>query len=198
MFRHFIHRYSSAIFAAAALLTGASVVASGAMLSGIVAIGDLGPGEVCFTSGNRSTEGADCAALIAGEIDRAKRTLLVQAYNFSEPRIVAALIAAHARGVEVTLLVDKQSAHQRGEGVSAVRNAGIATFVDRKPKIAHNKVMVIDGETVLTGSFNFSTNAACCNAENLLIVHSPALAAAYADNFNRRKSVSEEFIAASR
>ena len=195
---HLIQRYSKAVVLASALLGAASVATLGAAQNGVIAIGDLGPGEVCFTSGNRSTEGADCAALVAAEIDAAKRTLLVQAYNFTEPRIIASLLAAHARGVDVTLLVDKLSARQRGAGVEEARQAGIATFVDRKPKIAHNKVIVIDGATVLTGSFNFSTNAACCNAENLLIVHSPALADAYAANFARRKSVSEEFVAEAR
>ena len=194
MSNRFIHRYSGALLLALPILATASVASSG-VRDGTAAFGDLGPGEVCFTSGNHSTAGADCAALVAAEIDEAKRSLLVQAYNFTEPRIVGALIGAHARGVAVTLLVDKRSAHQRGEGVSAAQAAGIATYVDRKPKIAHNKVIVIDDETVLTGSLNYSSNAACCNAENLLIVHSPALAAAYAANFARRKSVSEEFIA---
>ncbi len=50
--------------------------------------------------------------------------------------------------------------------------------MDRKPKIAHNKVLVIDGQTVITGSYNFSANATCCNAENLLVIHRPELAAA--------------------
>lgn len=161
-----------------------------AAAQGIVGIDDLGPGEVCFTSGNHSTEGGDCAALIAAEIEASSSSLLVQAYNFTETRIVAAILEAHRRGVRVTVLVDKISMHQRGEGVSALRDAGIAVFVDAKPRIAHNKVMIVDDATVLTGSFNFSASAQCCNAENLLIVRSPKLAAAYGANFARRKAVS--------
>jgi phosphatidylserine/phosphatidylglycerophosphate/cardiolipin synthase-like enzyme len=41
----------------------------------------------------------------------------------------------------------------------------------------HNKVMVVD-DTVITGSYNFSRNAES-NAENILLIDSPALAAAY-------------------
>jgi phosphatidylserine/phosphatidylglycerophosphate/cardiolipin synthase-like enzyme len=194
MSHHRISRYSRAlrrfIVAAVVLVPG---LAAG---QGIVDIDDLGPGEVCFTSGNHSTEGADCAALVAGEIAAASGSLLVQAYNFTEPRIVESIVEAHRRGVPVTVIVDKTSMRQRGEGVSAVRAAGISVFVDRKPRIAHNKVMVIDGATVITGSFNFSANAQCCNAENLLVVHSLELAAAYAANFARRKSVSEALAAA--
>ena len=191
-----IRRHSATFgFIAAASLVLAPVAASA---QAIVGIDDLGPGEVCFTSGNRSTVGGDCAALVAEAIAGASASLLVQAYNFTESRIVAALLEAHRRGVSVTVIVDKISMHQRGEGVSAVRAAGIPVFIDRKPHIAHNKVIVIDGVTVVTGSFNFSASAQCCNAENLLIVHSTALAAAYAANFARRKAVSEALAAADR
>lgn len=149
--------------------------------------------EACFTTGNHSTVGSDCAAVAVNEIAHAKATLLVQAYNFTEPRIIAAIIAAHHRGVAVRVIVDKISASQKGEGVDPVHDAGIPVYVDRKPKIAHNKVMIIDGDTVITGSFNWSTNANCCNAENLLIVRSHALAAQYAENFHVRLAVSEPY-----
>jgi phosphatidylserine/phosphatidylglycerophosphate/cardiolipin synthase-like enzyme len=66
-----------------------------------------------------------------------------------------------------------------------VHDAGIPTFIDRKPKIAHNKIVVMDQTMVVTGSFNFSTIAGCCNAENLLVIQRPELAVAYAENFAR-------------
>ena len=37
--------------------------------------------------------------------------------------------------------------------------------------IAHNKVMVIDGEVVITRSFNLTKAAEENNAENLLMIH---------------------------
>jgi phosphatidylserine/phosphatidylglycerophosphate/cardiolipin synthase-like enzyme len=145
----------------------------------------LGTAEVCFTLAAR-----DCGAFAVAAIDAARSSLLVQAYNFTEPRIVAAIIAAHRRGVAVAVIVDKITARQRGEGVDAVAAAGIPTFVDRAPRIAHNKVMVIDGETVLTGSFNWSVSAERYNAENIVALKSPALAAFYAENFTRRRAAS--------
>ena len=148
----------------------------------------VGAADVCFT-----LAGEDCGAFAVARIDAARRTLLVQAYNFTEPRIVAAVIAAAARGVAVTVLVDKVTAAQRGEGVDAVAAAGIPTFVDWSPRIAHNKVMVIDGEIVLTGSFNWTVSAERVNAENLLALRSPALAAFYAENFARRRAASTAY-----
>jgi phosphatidylserine/phosphatidylglycerophosphate/cardiolipin synthase-like enzyme len=51
--------------------------------------------------------------------------------------------------------------------------------------------MVIDNRIVLTGSFNWTTSADKHNAENLLVLHDPALAQAYERNFVDRLEVSE-------
>jgi phosphatidylserine/phosphatidylglycerophosphate/cardiolipin synthase-like enzyme len=69
--------------------------------------------------------------------------------------------------------------------VGALSAGGVAMFVDsaHRPGLAHNKVMVIDQAVVMTGSFNFTKAAETRNAENLPIIHDPALAAQYARNF---------------
>ena len=59
--------------------------------------------------------------------------------------------------------------------------------------IAINKVMVIDGTTVLTGSFNFTKAAEEHSAENLLVIHDPALAEKYAANWKVHADHSEAF-----
>lgn len=56
-------------------------------------------------------------------------------------------------------------------------------LIGEKHKIAHNKVMIMDGEMVVMGSFNFTKSAEEGNAENLLIIHSKELAAKYAANW---------------
>jgi phosphatidylserine/phosphatidylglycerophosphate/cardiolipin synthase-like enzyme len=94
--------------------------------------------------------------------------------------------------VLVTVILDTISPSEKGEGADPVHDVGIPTFIDRKPKITHNKVVVVDQETVVTGSFSFSSNAGCCNAENLLVIHRPELAVAYVQNFARRRAVSVE------
>jgi phosphatidylserine/phosphatidylglycerophosphate/cardiolipin synthase-like enzyme len=55
--------------------------------------------------------------------------------------------------------------------------------IDDRHKIAHKKIMIIDGETVLTGSFNFTKAAEESNAENLLVIHSKDLAEKYTANW---------------
>ena len=56
---------------------------------------------------------------------------------------------------------------------------GIPIYIDAEHAIAHNKIMVIDKETVITGSFNFTKAAEESNAENLLILSSKEVAKAY-------------------
>ncbi|MGQ9909549.1 MAG: phospholipase D-like domain-containing protein [Candidatus Flexifilum sp.] len=57
---------------------------------------------------------------------------------------------------------------------------------DGNPFILHHKVIIIDGTTVLSGSFNFSANATRSNDENLVIIRDPVLAAQYLLEFERQ------------
>ena len=61
-------------------------------------------------------------------------------------------------------------------------HSGVKTLIDAKHAIAHNKVMVIDSETVITGSFNFTKAAEDHNAENLLVIHDKALTDKHTQN----------------
>lgn len=51
--------------------------------------------------------------------------------------------------------------------------------------------MVIDGATLLTGSYNFTTAAEQHNAENLLVIHDAKLVAKYAENWKAHFAHSE-------
>ncbi len=69
--------------------------------------------------------------------------------------------------------------------------AGVDVRQDGNPDILHHKVFIFDGEIVALGSFNFSNSAASKNDENMLIIHSRAIAQAYLEEFNRRWAESE-------
>jgi phosphatidylserine/phosphatidylglycerophosphate/cardiolipin synthase-like enzyme len=56
---------------------------------------------------------ADSTGLVVDEIAAAHRSILVQASSFTSVPILAALKAAHARGVDVEVIVDKTSARAR-------------------------------------------------------------------------------------
>ncbi len=132
----------------------------------------------------------DCAGVIAGEIGRAQRELLIQAYGFTDPRVGAAILAAHARGVVVSVILDRSNRADRRSLAPLLQAAGIPVRADLKAAIAHNKVMVIDRRRVITGSYNFTRAANTRNAENLVVLQDPPTVALYAANFDRRLALS--------
>ena len=137
----------------------------------------LPPVEVYF-----SPKGG-CTEAVVQELGKAKATVLVQAYSFTSVPIAKALLAAHKRGVKVEVILDKSQKSEKYSEADFLVNVGIPVQIDTKHAIAHNKIMVIDGQTVITGSFNFTTAAEEKNAENLLVIRSPELAAKYAANW---------------
>jgi len=126
----------------------------------------------------------DCADTVVEAIGHAKISILVQAYNFTSEPIAEALIAACKRGVSVKIIGDKSVPSEHGGKAAECADAGIVILIDHKHHIAHNKVIVIDDQTVITGSFNWTESAEKENAENLLVLHSDKLAAIYTANWN--------------
>src|SRR5206468_10878650 len=94
----------------------------------------------------------------------------------TSPPIAKALTEAHQRGVKIQVILDKSNRTDRYSAATFTHNYGIPTFIDERHAIAHNKVIIIDGQTVVTGSFNFTKQAEEHNAENLLVIEDSALA----------------------
>ena len=123
-----------------------------------------------------------CTEAVTEELGKARETVLVQPYSFTSAPIAKALVEAHQRGVRVEVLLDKSQRTERYSSATFLIHAGISTFIDARHAIAHNKVMVIDGQSVLTGSFNFTKAAEEKNAENLLFRKGKELASKYTAN----------------
>lgn len=128
---------------------------------------------------------------IVNSIGRAKASIYVQAYSFTSAPIAKALVEANNRGVKVEAILDKSQRKATYTGATFLKNAGIPVYIDQAHAIAHNKVMVIDKTTVVTGSFNFTKAAEEKNAENLLIIHDQELARLYFENWERHREHSE-------
>lgn len=135
----------------------------------------------------------NCAAFAVQAIDRARRQILVSAYNLTTGSgIVEALVRARERGVDVRLIADKRTPCERNPGIEALAQAGTPIWIDHEVPIAHAKIMVIDGALTLMGSYNWTRNAAR-NSEDLNLVSSRALAAAYAEQWRNRLAVAVPF-----
>ncbi len=143
--------------------------------------------KVCFSPNGGCTE------CIVKEINTAKSEILVQAYSFTSAPIAKALTDVFKRGVKVEAILDKSQRREKYTAATFISNAGIPTYIDDKHAIAHNKIMIIDKETVITGSFNFTKAAEEKNAENLLVIKSKELAKEYMDNWHKHREHSEKY-----
>jgi len=132
--------------------------------------------------------GGEPTAAIVAELNRAKTAVRVQAYCFTSAPIAGALKQAHDRGVDVQVILDKSQPKQPYTSVTFLQSAKIPVFIDSRHAIAHNKIIIIDGVTVITGSFNFTKAAEEKNAENLLIIESVELARRYLENWEKHRS----------
>ena len=129
-----------------------------------------------------------CQDAVVREIQKARREILVQAYSFTSEPICKALIEAKKRGVQVEILLDHSNEKEQHTDLHLFVEKGLAPLVDAQHAIAHNKVMIIDRWTLLTGSFNFTNQAEHENAENLLIIKGHGeLVTLYRNNFFAHK-----------
>ena len=136
--------------------------------------------DTCFVPGDR-----DCEAVVVGEVGRAHREVLVQGYSFTAPNIVKALADAKRRGVDVRVILDARETKTQKQAIAVdtLLIAKVSVLIDRDHAIAHNKVVIVDGATVETGSYNFSAAARDRNAENVVVLEGREVADRYRRNW---------------
>jgi len=144
--------------------------------------------QVCFSPNGQ------CMQLVKETINKAQHTILVQAYYFTSLTMANALIEAHQRGIAVKLLIDRSQLTAQGSKLRLVAKKGIPVWIDFVPGIAHNKVLIIDEEYVLTGSFNWTDAAQKRNAENLILIQDRHTNQKYKDNWEQRAAKAQQFI----
>ena len=130
---------------------------------------------------------------VVNALDHATNTVLVQAYSFTSAPIAKALVDAHRRGLNVQVLLDRSQRTEKYSEADFLKNNGIPTLIDAQHAIAHNKIILIDGYIVLTGSFNFTKAAEEHNAENLLVINDAVLARQYLENWHAHERHAESY-----
>jgi phosphatidylserine/phosphatidylglycerophosphate/cardiolipin synthase-like enzyme len=129
-----------------------------------------------------------CTDAVVREIKAARREILVLAYSFTSRPIAEALVDAKLRGVHVDVVLDHSNETEPHTELPFLVEQGLVPVIDAHHAIAHNKVMILDGRTLITGSFNFTHQAENENAENLLVIKGhPELVGAYRQNFHAHK-----------
>jgi len=130
---------------------------------------------------------------IINAIGQARESVWVQAYSFTNVKIAKALVQAFRRGVKVEAVLDQTQRDDAYKGAEIIKDSGIPTYFDSMHSVAHNKIILIDGTTVITGSFNFTNTAEKKNAENVLIIKDKALTQRYMENWVLHRGHSEKY-----
>lgn len=133
--------------------------------------------EVYFSPSNA------CEESIVKMINGSRREIDVAVYSLNNADIVEALKEADRRGVKVRILTDRLQAAGRSSKVRELYRAGVNIRVHSKHKIEHNKFAVFDGETAVTGSYNWTEPATGKNSENCIFFHDGAAVAAFSERF---------------
>jgi phosphatidylserine/phosphatidylglycerophosphate/cardiolipin synthase-like enzyme len=133
-----------------------------------------------------------CTEAVVKEIQAARREILVLAYSFSSKPIADALLEAKVRGVHVEVILDKSNEQEQYTSLPELVRGGVPVLIDSHHAIAHNKVFLIDGHVLITGSFNFTHQAEIENGENLLVIKGHRdLIRSYRLNFEAHKEHSQ-------
>jgi len=118
-------------------------------------------------------------------LNKAQKTIDFMAFSFTDDAIGKAVMDRATANVRVRGVFETTGSETRFSEYGAMKAAKLDVWQDGNPYLMHHKVFIVDGQTVILGSFNFSQNAENENDENLLIVDDAGLAQAFTAEFER-------------
>lgn len=113
----------------------------------------------------------------------AKKSIHSMIFTYTHADLSAAMIARAKAGVQVQVVIENRGASQGA--LVDLYCAKLPVRTDGNKYTLHHKVIIIDGETVITGSYNFTKAADNANDDNILVIHSSAVAALYEQEFQK-------------
>lgn len=119
-------------------------------------------------------------------IDGARSSVDMAIYDLELENVAQALVRARERGVRVRVVTDTDNLNEKGAAL--VSRAGITIVEDKRTAIMHHKFAVIDGATVLTGSWNFAERDTYRHDNNAVIFAMPDLAKNFTAEFEKMYS----------
>lgn len=125
------------------------------------------------------------AERIGERISAARRSLQLCVFTITDNHLTKLLLAAHGRGVSVRVITDDDKSLDQGSDIFRLERAGIPVRTDKDPSHMHHKFAILDQETLITGSYNWTFSAARHNRENLLISDDRQLLLPYQREFEK-------------
>jgi competence ComEA-like helix-hairpin-helix protein len=132
-------------------------------------------------------DGHSNVALILAELERARESIDLAMFTLTHNGLADALISQHLRGRRVRVITDNRQSKCKGADAMRLREAGVPVRTDSSFYAMHHKFCVVDGDTVLNGSLNWTVQATTGNQENVVIYRRArtGLASPFASEFDR-------------
>jgi phosphatidylserine/phosphatidylglycerophosphate/cardiolipin synthase-like enzyme len=118
-------------------------------------------------------------------VSSATKSIHFMAFSFTDYPLAKAMLDRAGAGVDVSGVFEKVGSETDSSELRTFFCAKVPARQDGNPKFLHDKVIIVDNRLVISGSFNFSTNATESNDENVLIIDSPQIANLYTQEFQR-------------
>jgi phosphatidylserine/phosphatidylglycerophosphate/cardiolipin synthase-like enzyme len=125
-------------------------------------------------------------------ITSAQTSIRFLAFSFTDESLAQAMLDRAATGVNVAGVFEKVGSETQSSELRTFYCAKIPVRQDGNPKFLHDKLIIVDNRYVITGSFNFSSNATENNDENVIILDNPTIANLYIQEFERIWSIAIE------
>jgi phosphatidylserine/phosphatidylglycerophosphate/cardiolipin synthase-like enzyme len=129
--------------------------------------------------------GDQCLDAIVTLLRHSRRTADICVFTITDDRVSEEILNAHRRSVCVRIITDNEKAEDQGSDIGRFEAAGIVVRVDQSSCHMHHKFAIVDGKTLLTGSYNWTRGAARDNEENLIVTDDPRLVSSYSETFER-------------
>jgi mitochondrial cardiolipin hydrolase len=129
--------------------------------------------------------GTACVTAIVEQIGLARSGIDICVFTISDDRIADKLIFKHKMGIKIRILTDNDKCNDMGSDIQTLANTGLQIKVDNSPNHMHNKFAIFDGNTILTGSYNWTRSAALYNQENVIVSNDKELVKNYTLEFNK-------------
>jgi phosphatidylserine/phosphatidylglycerophosphate/cardiolipin synthase-like enzyme len=118
-------------------------------------------------------------------VNFAQSSIRFLAFSFTDYPLANAMIARAQNGVSVAGVYEKVGSDTEASEFDTLYCGGVAVRRDGNSGFMHDKVIVVDGRYVITGSMNYSTSAEESNDENVVILDNPEIAGLFLQDFER-------------
>lgn len=118
-------------------------------------------------------------------VSQAQESVRFMAFSFTHKDLCAAMLERSAAGVLVEGIFELRNSSSGYSQFDTLKRAGPTVWQDGNPGLMHHKVIVIDSQTVILGSFNLTAGADRDNDENLLLIRSEEIAGEFLEEFAR-------------